>query len=161
VSVDPKSEIRIFDTLEALSRAAAEIFTSLSRGSMAGGGRFAVALSGGATPRRLYTLLASSPYQERINWSGTHFFWVDERCVPWDHRESNFKLAHDTFISKVSVPAGNIHRISGEEEPECAAQEYEGAPLVFGRSSLPVFDLVILGVGQDGHGVALPGGARW
>ena len=156
MTIDPKPEVRIFDTLETLSRAAAEVVTSLSERAMASRGRFSVALSGGSTPRRLYTFLASSPWQERIDWSGAHFFWVDERCVPWDHRESNFKLANDTFLSKVPVAAGNIHRICGEEEPECAAQEYEEElRSFFGPSSLPVFDLVILGAGQDGHTASL------
>jgi 6-phosphogluconolactonase len=156
VSIDPKPEIRIFDTLETLSLAAAEVVASLSQKAMASRGRFTLALSGGSTPRRLYTFLASSPYRERIDWPGAHFFWADERCVPWDHRESNFKLANDTFLSKVPLPAGNIHRICGEEEPECAAQEYEGElRWFFEPSSVPVFDLIILGAGQDGHTASL------
>jgi 6-phosphogluconolactonase len=161
VNIGPKPEIRIFDTLEALSLEAAEVVASSAQRAIAATGRFAVALSGGSTPRRLYTLLASSPWQERIHWSGAHFFWTDERCVPWDHRESNFKLAHDAFLSKVGVPAGNIHRISGEEEPECAAQAYEDElRSFFGSSPIPGFDLVILGAGQDGHTASLfPGAA--
>jgi 6-phosphogluconolactonase len=161
VNIGPKPEIRIFDTLEALSLAAAEIVASSAQRVISSTGRFAVALSGGSTPRRMYTLLASSPWRERIVWNGAHFFWTDERCVPWDHRESNFKLAHDAFLAKVGAPTGNIHRISGEEEPECAAHDYEdGLRSFFGSSSIPAFDLVILGVGQDGHTASLfPGAA--
>ena len=91
---------RYFRTLEVLSRAAAELFVALSKKTIAAQGRFTVALSGGATPRYLYTLLGSSPRRESIDWKHVHVFWADERCVPADHRESNFKLAGDAFIAE-------------------------------------------------------------
>jgi 6-phosphogluconolactonase len=161
VRENPQQEIRVYAGLEALSLAAAAFVAARSETAIGARGRFVVALSGGSTPRRLYTLLASSPWRERIDWSRAHVFWVDERCVPWDHRESNFKLANDTFLEKVPVPAGHIHRISGEEEPECAAQEYEEElRSFFGAASVPAFDLVVLGAGQDGHTASLfPGAA--
>src|SRR5512143_1611702 len=119
------SRIRVFADLEALSHAAADFFISLSMDALSLNGRFAVALSGGATPRRFLSLLATSPYQERISWASMHIFWADERCVPREHSDSNYKLAHEALLSKVSIPKENIHRIKGEKKPEQAAQEYE------------------------------------
>ncbi len=150
------SHIRIFADLEALSQAAADYFTSLSRDALSLKDRFAVALSGGYTPRRFFSLLATSPYKERISWASIHIFWADERCVPREHPESNYKLAHEALLSKVSIPKKNIHRIKGEKNPEQAAQEYEDSlRLFFGTQPFPVFDLIILGVGTDGHTASL------
>jgi 6-phosphogluconolactonase len=119
-------------------------------------GRFIVAISGGSTPRRLYGLLGSEEYRHQIDWQGVHFFWVDERCVHREHEESNFRTAFDAFLSKISIPNGNIHRIKGEEEPEKAARDYEKEINEFFKpSQLPMFDLVILGMGEDGHTASL------
>ena len=161
VSDTPDERVRVFQDLEALSRAAAELFTAVAKRCVAAQGRFTVALSGGATPRRLYTLLGSTPYRENVEWKHAHVFWADERCVPGDHPESNFKLAVDAFLSSVSMPKENIHRIKGEEVPGRAAQDYEQEMRsFFGPVSLPVFDLIILGAGEDGHTASLfPGSA--
>jgi 6-phosphogluconolactonase len=155
------AEVRVFADFETLRRAAAESFVTLAGSAVQIRGRFAVALSGGTTPKRLYSLLASPPYRDRIDWSSLHVFWADERCVPWDHRDSNFKLAHDTLLSRVPLPEENIHRICGEDEPECAAQAYEQElRSFFDPAAFPVFDLVLLGAGEDGHTASLfPGGA--
>jgi 6-phosphogluconolactonase len=157
----PGERVRVFQDLEALSRAAAEFFTDLAKRCVASQGRFTVALSGGATPRRLYTLLGSSPHRENVEWKYSHVFWADERCVPEDHPESNFKLAVDAFLSSVAMPKENIHRIKGEEGPGRAAQDYEqDIRSFFGPALLPVFDLIILGAGEDGHTASLfPGSA--
>jgi 6-phosphogluconolactonase len=153
--------IQVFPDLEAVSSKAAEMFSSFSRTFIFSKGRFAVAISGGSTPVRLYTLLCSALYRSKIDWHNIHFFWADERCVPKDHEESNFKLAFDTLLSKVSVPRRNIHRIPCEEDPDIAAMDYEKDIIgFFGRSGLPVFDLVILGVGEDGHTASLFPGSR-
>ena len=152
----PDERVRVFQDLEALSRAAAELFTTLAKQRVAAQGRFTVALSGGATPRRLYTLLGSTPYRENAEWKHTHVFWADERCVPGDHPESNFKLAVDAFLSNVTMPKENIHRIKGEEGPRRAAQDYEqDIRSFFGPALFPVFDLIILGAGEDGHTASL------
>jgi 6-phosphogluconolactonase len=144
-----------------LSRAAVEFFTDLAKRCVASQGRFTVALSGGATPRRLYTLLGTTPYRENIEWGRVHVFWADERCVPGDHPESNFRLAADAFLSRVALPKENIHRIKGEEGAGRAAQDYEQElRSFFGPASFPVFDLIILGAGEDGHTASLfPGSA--
>ncbi len=157
----PEVRVRVFQDIEELSRAAAEFLISLTQPISASEGRFTIALSGGSTPKRLYTLLGSPPYREILPWRQMHFFWADERCVPEDHPESNFKLAVDTFLSSVAMPKENIHRIKGEEVPGRAARDYEQElRSFFGTASFPVFDLIILGAGEDGHTASLfPGSA--
>jgi 6-phosphogluconolactonase len=156
----PDECVRVFQDLEALSRAAAELFIIHAKQCVAAEGRFTVALSGGSTPRRLYMLLGSSPHRENVEWKRTHIFWADERCVPGDHPESNFKLAVDAFLSSAAVPKENIHRIKGEEDPGRAARNYEKEISSFFGQAFPVFDLIILGAGEDGHTASLfPGSA--
>ena len=145
-------EVRTLADLEALSRAAADFFVSLSLSAAASEKRFSVALSGGSTPQRLFSLLASSPCRESINWSSTHFFWADERCVPKESPESNYNLVYSMLLSRLPVPGDNIHRIRGEDGPERAARGYEDLlRSLFGQQPFPVFDLIVLGAGADGH----------
>jgi 6-phosphogluconolactonase len=160
VSERPDVQVRVLRDREALSRAAADRFLALSRTSIASTGKFTVALSGGSTPRRLYSLLGADPYQESVDWSRVHVFWADERAVPRDHPESNFKLAFDAFLSAVPIPTANLHRIKGEDGPEKAAKEYEDdLRRFFEIQGLPLFDLIILGVGEDGHTASLFSGS--
>ncbi len=148
--------IKVFPDLEAVSRHAASIFVNLSAKSIAEHGRFAAAIPGGSTPKKLFELLASEEYKNKIDWSRVHFFWTDERCVPPEDTKSNFRLAFDVLLSKIPVPAENIHRIKGELPPEAGAQDYENnLKIFFGKSGLPVFDLIILGMGEDGHTASL------
>jgi 6-phosphogluconolactonase len=145
------------DTAE-LSRLTAERLGQLVNQSVQDSGRFAVALSGGSTPKHLYSLLASPGYRERISWRNVHLFWGDERCVPPDHPESNFRMAQEAFLSKIEITGENIHRMRGEQEPRAAAAEYEKElQKFFGLNSgvLPRFDLILLGIGQDGHTASL------
>lgn len=155
VTVSPGVQIRVFQDEASLSRAAAEFITAAAKQSVAAKGRCSVALSGGSTPKRLYSLLGSLPYREAIPWPQVHVFWADERCVPPDHAESNFKLASDAFLSEVPLPAGNIHRIRAEEGPGKAARAYEEDLRTFFGSGAPAFDLVLLGAGEDGHTASL------
>ncbi len=157
----PGVQVRVFQDLEEMSRAAAEFFTTMAQKSIATQGRFAPALSGGSTPRQFYSLLGSPSYRNAVDWPRIHIFWADERCVPPDRPESNYKLAHDAFLSSVPLPAENIHRIQGEGEPAEAAQAYEHELRGFISSSdIIVFDLIILGAGDDGHTASLfPGSA--
>ncbi|MBI4687944.1 MAG: 6-phosphogluconolactonase [Nitrospirae bacterium] len=149
-------KVRVLQNLEAISREAAAVFKVAAKNCIALKGSFAAALSGGSTPRRFYTLLGSEKYIEKIDWSCVHLFWADERCVSKEHEDSNFRVAFETFISKVPLPASGIHRIKGEKEPEDAAMEYEDEIKgFFGKKALPVFDLIILGVGEDGHTASL------
>jgi len=148
--------IYILADLEAISRKAAEIFLHLSKQCISSSSRFVVALSGGTTPKRLYTLLGSNTLRNMIDWSHIYFFWVDERCVPKEDGESNFKLAFDNLLSKVPVRTSNIYRIKGEKNPDEGANEYEkDMRKFFGTSGFPVFDLIILGIGEDGHTASL------
>jgi 6-phosphogluconolactonase len=161
VSSDQHPQISIFPDIDSLSRAAAERFVSLTKAAILSRGRFATALSGGSTPRLLYSLLGSPPYSENIDWQRVHLFWVDERCVDPSQEDSNYKLVADTMLLNAVVPAENIHRIRGEIDPRSAAAMYEDElHKFFAASGNPVFDLVILGAGVDGHTASLfPGSA--
>jgi 6-phosphogluconolactonase len=159
VTSGARQGVRVFADIEEMSRAAAEQVVSLSRGAKASG-RIALALSGGTTPGRLYSLLATPTYRDAVDWSSLHLFWADERCVPPDHPSSNFKLVRDALLSQVALPEGNIHRIIGEAGPERAARLYEeDLRSFFGLALFPVFDLILLGVGEDGHTASLFPGA--
>jgi 6-phosphogluconolactonase len=108
----------------------------------------------------MFALLADrgAPYFARVPWDRLHLFWVDERCVPPDNDESNYKMTNEAMLSKVPLPAGQIHRMKGELEPEVAASQYEAvirAEFGLDRSGDPVFDLVLLGMGDDGHTASL------
>ena len=120
-----KRDIIICHDADELARKAAEQFVSLADAAIARSGRFTVALSGGSTPRVLYSLLGSADYRERIDWRRVHLFWGDERCVPPDHAESNYRMVQEALLSRISIPAANIHRMAGEKEPRVAANEYE------------------------------------
>ena len=144
---------------EALAEAAARLIADAAAESVAARGRFTIALAGGLTPAATYAKLALPPFQDRIAWARTWVFFGDERAVPPDHPESNYRMAHETLLSKVPVPAGQVLRIRGEAaDPETAAVEYAKALAeAFGtrRGELPRFDLVLLGLGVDGHTASL------
>ena len=151
-----RREVRIVDGPAALALAAAEEWRTRSLAAVTACGRFAVALAGGSTPRALYALLADAgaPYRETLPWARTHVFFGDERAVPPDHPESNYGMVRDALLARVPVPPGNVHRIRGEEEPEVAARGYEDElRSFFGRAIR--FDLVLLGLGVDGHTASL------
>lgn len=150
------ADIRVFPDPETLSLAAAKLFVTLSREAVASRGKFPVALSGGSTPEKFYALLAAEPYRDIIDWRNVHVFWADERCVPEDDPESNFKLAYDMFLSKVPVPGANVHRVKGELGPARASGEYEAElRRFFGPPETPSFDFIVLGAGEDGHTASL------
>ncbi len=141
-----------------LSLRAADLFIALAQQAGQNAGRFTVALSGGSTPKALYSLLASPQFAGRLEWSKVHLFWGDERCVPPDHPESNYRMVEKTLLSKIQIPPENIHRMAAEQAPEIAAAEYEVELRKFfkiGNMSWPRFDLVLLGLGEDGHTASL------
>lgn len=111
-----------------------------------------ISLSGGKTPKPLFSMLADR-FSKTVNWSHVHFFWSDERCVPKEHPDSNYGLAYRFLIEKIEIPDSNIHRIRGEVNPYLESIRYSREILDFTRSKdgLPVFDLIILGLGEDGH----------
>lgn len=139
--------IRTYPDAAAIARAAAEILEADAKAAIASRGRFILALSGGSTPKVLYALLASE-YASRIEWPKVAVFFGDERCVAADHADSNYKMAQETLLSK--VPAA-VHRISGEYGPRVAADLYAGVL----PKALPMFDVVLLGMGADGHTASL------
>ena len=113
---------------------------------------FTIALSGGSTPAVLFRLLAAE-YKDKMDWNRIHFFWGDERCVPPEDEQSNFKMANDLLLSKVAIAENQIHRVRGEDVPEVEASRYseEIRSVVAIENELPAFDLIILGMGSDGH----------
>lgn len=149
-----KPVVTVFPDATSLSLAAAERFASLSREAIQAHGRFSVALSGGASPRLLYVLLGREPFLSAIGWDLIHFFWADERCVPPDHRESNYRIAHKLLLSKIPAYPGTVHPIQGGLGPHRAADEYERELIDFFGATTR-FNLVILGVGADGHTASL------
>ncbi|MEE9172505.1 MAG: 6-phosphogluconolactonase [candidate division NC10 bacterium] len=157
-------EILVCRDLEDVSHRAAELFIRLANEAASSTGRFAVALSGGSTPRALFTLLATDPFKQRVPWPKVHLFWGDERCVPPDHPESNYRMARDTLLDQAPISAQNIHRMPAEDE-DCAraAAAYEQTLRAFFEGvagELPCFDLILLGMGEDGHTASLfPGTA--
>jgi len=138
----------------ALAGRGADLFVSAAQSAVAARGAFYVALSGGNTPRGMYEVLAHKHAGMRMPWPRVHLYWGDERCVPPDHPDSNYGAARAALIGHVPVPPENVHRMRGEEEPDAAARAYEAElrrlPLV-----PPVFDLVLLGLGGDGHTASL------
>jgi 6-phosphogluconolactonase len=156
----------IFDTssdAEALSRKVANWLLELARGK---NGAFAVALSGGTTPKRLYERLAGDPYIEVFPWTRVHWFWGDERFVPADDPQSNYRMVREAMLSKAPIPEANIHRIVCEDISlaEAAARYERDIKSFYGgdriEPSRPIFDVTLLGLGPDGHTASLfPGSA--
>ncbi len=161
------SMIRTYADARALAEAAATHVVECARKAIADRGRFALALSGGSTPRLLYERLASRDFADRIDWPQVHVFWGDERAVPPDHADSNYRMARETLLAQVPIPQKNIHPINGEAAPTTAAAEYEALLRQFfmtGRKPPDApgrarFDLVLLGMGEDGHTASLFPGA--
>ncbi len=150
-----------FPTLAECCQQAARQVVAVARGCVADRGRFNLVLSGGSTPAPLYQLLARPPLVEEMPWSRTHLFWGDERCVPPDHPDSNYHLARENLIRHLDIPTGNVHRMAGDLDPATGALAYQGMLRDFFRqgsgpaNSPPSFDLVLLGMGVDGHTASL------
>jgi len=156
--MDLRPKVNIFADRDALSAALAAHVARLAAMATAGRGRFCVALSGGSLMDIISPCLGSHPLRDTLNWSGWHVFWVDERWVPWSSPESNFGLARQQFFSRVSIPGEQIHAADISLSPSETAQAYESTlAAVFqpGAGRLPQFDLMLLGVGEDGHTASL------
>lgn len=154
-------EVRRLADKEAVSRAAADEFQRAARAATAARGRFHVALSGGSTPKRLYELLAGPPWRDAIDWGAVEIFFGDERSVPPEDPESNYRMAHEAMLAALPIPASRVHRMEAERQNlDVAALGYEATlARVFGvmpgGATLPRFDLVFLGMGPDGHTASL------
>ena len=151
-------ELRVYGDAEQLARAAAELFVKVASESISARGRFRVALSGGSTPRRVFELLAADKFSSRVDWNSVDTFWGDERYVPADDRDSNYRMTAEALLGHVPVPSANIHRVLTEiSPPQAAADAYEDdIRQCFGDSpSVPRFDLIYLGLGTNGHTASL------
>ncbi len=150
-----KPGVRIFQDVESLSRAAAQSLMDRINATALGGGRFYLALAGGNTPRVLYRVLAAD-YRHEIPWEQVHVFWGDERYVPPDDTRSNYHMARETLLNHIPVPAKNIHPMPTDyAEPEDAARAYERTLKNFFTGLWPCFNVVLLGLGADGHTASL------
>ncbi|PYT05475.1 MAG: 6-phosphogluconolactonase [Acidobacteria bacterium] len=148
--------VRVFDDPEQVAREAAGLFVRLSIEAVSERGRFAVALSGGTTPRRVYELLASDDYGTQVSWANVHVFFGDERTVAPDHADSNYRMANEALLSHVAIPSKNVHRIEGVGDAAANASQYESEMgELFGDVAWPRLDLVMLGMGDDGHTASL------
>ena len=145
----------------ALAEAAAARFVAAAGDAIDSHGQFVVALSGGSTPRDTYLLLGTEALVSRVMWSRVQVLWGDERCVPPDHIESNYRMARETLLERVPIPAANVHRVHGEDDPATAAEVYEATLRALLRTPAGArIDLVLLGLGEDGHTASLfPGSA--
>lgn len=164
--------VHIHSNRQALVDATADLVTACASAAIAARGRFVWALAGGSTPRDLYATLAAPARRGRIDWTRVHVFWGDERCVPPDDPASNYRMARETLLAHVPVPPAQIHRMRGEDDPVGAAAEYEaqlkGVLGAQADGAPGALDLVLLGLGTDGHTASIfPGGqagresSRW
>ncbi len=156
-------DVVVRPTVDALMRTAADEIVTAAANAIRATGRFAIALSGGSTPRRLYEVLAREPYATAIAWQHSDVFFGDERCVPPDDPKSNYRLAHETLLARVPVAPERVHRMRGEDPPDAAAAAYERElRTAFATSAGPprstpgaCFDVVLLGMGDNGHTLSL------
>ena len=146
-----------YPDLDTLSQQAAQYTVQLANQAIVTHGRFTIALAGGSTPKKLYALLAGEPYHSQIDWASVEVFWGDERCVPPDSEDSNFHMAQEALLSKVPIPASQVHRMpAGQPDHEAACQAYTAEiRRTFGTDGIPSFDLIQLGIGPEGHTASL------
>jgi 6-phosphogluconolactonase len=150
-------ELKIVPDVTTLNAAAAGEFRRCAETAIAARGQFCVALSGGNTPRSVYSLLADDR-KNTLPWDKVYIFFGDERSVPPDHPDSNYRMARESLLSKVPIPAQNVHRVPAELEPHAAADQYDRDLRAFFRletNARPVFDLILLGIGDEGHTASL------
>ncbi|MCI5051806.1 MAG: 6-phosphogluconolactonase [Simkaniaceae bacterium] len=151
--IDERRVLSVPGDLEATLKFCVEHFIQCAKLSIANHDHFYVALSGGSTPKEIFKRLSSDKYKEQLDWTKVHLFWSDERCVAPDHKDSNYKMAMDAGLGTLNIPEENIHRMVGERDAQEGAKNYEETiSSVLG--SRP-FDLVMLGMGDDGHTASL------
>ncbi len=149
--------VKVSPSVEEVTRVAADLFAHAVREAVEQRGQARIAISGGSTPKAVFVLLAAE-YVDVIPWDKLQLFWVDERCVPPDNEESNFGMTRDAMLSKVPLAAGNVHRMEGELDPQEAASRYESEirnTFKLEGAETPTFDLIVLGLGPDGHTASL------
>ncbi len=149
--------IAIYPDIDTLSQQAAQYVVCIASESIASRGRFMIALSGGTTPRKLYSLLGSEPYISQIDWELVHIFWGDERCVPPDNSDSNYFTAQEVLLNRIPIHKFQVHRMPADQPDRDAASQAYTAEIqrTFGTQGIPVFDLIQLGMGPEGHTASL------
>lgn len=143
--------IHVFANKEEASQASARFFVRTAKDAVQRQGRFSVALTGGSSPKILYQLLASEPFRSQVPWEQTHIFWGDERSVPHHDEQNNALMSHQLLLDHVPVPPAQIHRMSGEVPPDDSARQYGELLRKHFGDQAPAFDLILLGMGDDGH----------
>jgi 6-phosphogluconolactonase len=149
----PRGELQICRDAAGVAQAVADLFVAVGQTAIEDRGLFNVALSGGNTPRAAFTLLGQEPARSALSWADVHVYFGDERCVPPDDEQSNYRMAEKTFLESVAIPKANVHRMRGELDPAEAAAEY--AATLRANMGEPRFDLILLGLGPDGHTASL------
>jgi 6-phosphogluconolactonase len=149
------NKFHIFNSPAELCKGTADFILELALYAVKTKDKFVVALSGGNTPKALYALLAQSPYKEQMPWTKTYFFWGDERYLPETDPQNNSCMARQTLLSKIEIPENNIYPVQTNLAPALAASAYEQTILDFFEQSFPVFDLILLGLGENGHTASL------
>ena len=148
----------VYDMPERLAQAAAEVFVKYAADAVAARGIARIAISGGTTPKSMFALLATEPFVSQVAWDKLSLYWVDERCVVPEDAESNFRMTYEQLLSKVPLPAENVYRMEGELDPEESASRYEALlrnTFKLEGAQAPAFDLILLGMGDDGHTASL------
>ena len=153
--MDQINKIQVFQTPEKLTEATAEFIVKTAKDAVSTRGRFAISLSGGHTPERLYTLLSKPPFVSQMPWDKTFVFWGDERCVPSDDPQNNARMAKVLLLNHITIPAANIYPIPVDMSPADAANDYEKTINNFFKEEAPRFDLILLGLGENGHTASL------
>jgi 6-phosphogluconolactonase len=154
--VTGQRQVEVFESIDLLAARGTDLFLGVARESISLRNKFRVALSGGSSPVPLFRHLATEARISRMDWEKVEFFWADERCVPPDNPDSNFRLADELLLSALPAPGAVVHRIPGELPPDEAARACEtDLARSFPGAGYPVFDLILLGVGDDGHTASL------
>lgn len=149
-------KFQILPDPEALALAAASFICDQAIGRIAQAGRFSIALSGGSTPALAYQQLPGLAQERGLDWSCVQFFWGDERCVPLHHPQSNYRMARESFLDQIPVPTDNLYPMACEDDPGAGAERYEELlRSYFADQPFPGFDLILLGLGEDGHTASL------
>ncbi len=151
---DTSGTLFVYDTPSEVAKALADFFIEHATSAIEGRERFNVALAGGSTPKATYALFTQAPYCDAIDWDAVQFYFGDERCVPPDNDQSNYRMAHDTFLGPMNIDDAQVHRMRGEDDPQQAALAYR-RELAETLGDEPSFDLVMLGMGPDGHTASL------
>jgi 6-phosphogluconolactonase len=148
-----RGDVYVYESADEVAREAADMFVGIVAGVLADRSVARVALAGGSTPKAMYRLLASPAFRERVDWQRVEIFFGDERCVPPDHADSNYRMAREALLDHVPLGADRVHRIAGERPPAEAAAQYQQTLARIGDP--PRLDLVLLGMGPDGHTASL------